>query len=131
MNKIEYSISIYLDPIALLSAATSNDKIDITDVILDQIYQGDPVLEDIIDDTVDEIMGNDSDEEKEERIRDAFDSIDLKDYISYTGNAAVNYSEQYAAGNDVVVFDVTATFDIEKFVENNNFDKIMSDKDDR
>ena len=76
-------------------------------------------------------MGNDSDEEKEERIRDAFGGINLKDYISYAGNAAVNYSEQFEAGSDVAVFDVTATFDVEKFVENNNFDKIMSDKDDR
>ena len=131
MNKIEFTIPIQLDPTALLSMATSNDKMDVTDEILGQIYQGDPVLEDIIDDTVDEIMGDDSDEEKEERIRDAFDSIDLKDYISYTGNAAVNYSEQFEAGSDVAVFDVTATFDIKKFVENNNFDKIMSDKDDR
>ena len=131
MDKIEYSIPIYLGPIALLSAATSNDKIDITDEILGQIYQGDPVLDDIIDDTVDEIMGNDSDEEKEKRIRDAFDGIDLKDYISYTGNATVNYSEQYEVGSDVVVFDVIATFDIEKFIEDNNFDKIMNERDDR
>ena len=131
MNKVVFTVSIYLDPTTLLSMATSNDKMDITDEILRQIDQGDPVLDDIIDYVVNEIMGDDSDEEKEERIRSTFDDIDLKDYVSYTGDAAVNCSEQFEAGSDVVVFDVTATFDIEKFIENNNFDKIISDKDDR
>ena len=34
MNKIEFTIPIYLDPIGLLSMATSSDKMDIVDEIL-------------------------------------------------------------------------------------------------
>ena len=125
MNNIEFQIPIYTDAITMFEAATNSDtpRYDVVDAVINQIYQGDPVWEDVYEE-IKELFGEDA--------GDVFNSMteDLKEYISYTGACEIDYGEMAAGDSDLLVYRVSCEFDVDKFAQKYNLEPVAEEKED-
>lgn len=121
MDNIGFEIPIYTDAITMFEAATESDeRFDVVDAVVSQIYQGDPVWDDIHEE-IEGLFG--------EEACEYLDDINLKEYISYTGVCEIDFEEMAAGDSDLLVYRVSCEFDVDKFAQKYNLEPIDEEKE--
>lgn len=109
----DYSCPIYMDVLALFNEEKGKSNEDVIMAVIDQINQGDPVWESIMDDVKEKYP-----EELEDQVGDVMNALDLSKYLKIDRNGIdLDYDETAAVDDPkVVAFDVPFAFDLDKFM---------------
>jgi len=122
MDNIGFEIPIYTDAAAMFEMATKSDeRFDVVDTVVSQIYQGDPAWDDIHEE-IEGLFG--------EEACKYLDNVNLKEYISYTGGCEIDYEEMAAGDSNLLVYRVSCEFDVDKFAQKYNLEPIAEEKED-
>ncbi len=110
MKNIKFAIPIYTDMQTIFDIATSNDKekLDVVGHVIDEIKQGDPVWDDIVEQLTD-IFG--------EGIEEYLDMANLEEFIEWDGTFDVKYDEMPTTEPDILVYIVDCTLNVNNFAE--------------
>lgn len=119
-----FDVSVYTDATTMFDYATDPKagRYDIVAAVVDQIMQGDPVIESI-EEEINERFGDGA--------ADHLNDIDLKDYITYTGACEIDYEEMAAGDSDLLVYRVSCEFDLDKFTKEYNLKEIEEPEEDK
>lgn len=110
----DYSCPIYMDVLSLFNEEKGKSDEDVIMAVIDQINQGDPVWESIMDDVKEKYP-----EEMEDQVEDVMNAIDLSKYLKINRNGIdLNYDETAAIGDPkTIAFEIPFAFDFDAFMK--------------